>query len=90
MPHALPPETHLYGEGFTMLSQTAGTLGKPTDLGRALDLFLPDTAYADEHVDYTSDSARRGRSGVPWRAIRSRGARRAGSASVMTGPRSSR
>jgi alpha-galactosidase len=34
VPHALPPETHLYGEGFTMLSQTAGTLGKPLDLGR--------------------------------------------------------
>src|SRR5262245_8123361 len=33
VPHALPPETHLYGEGFTMLSQTAGTLGKPADLG---------------------------------------------------------
>src|SRR5581483_7748458 len=26
-------ETHLYGEGFTMLSQTDGTLGKPHDLG---------------------------------------------------------
>jgi RHS repeat-associated protein len=28
----------------------------------SLDLFLPDTAYADEHVDYTHDSAGRGRS----------------------------
>src|SRR6185503_18673107 len=28
----------------------------------ALDLFLPDTGYADEHVDYTFDSAARGRS----------------------------
>jgi alpha-galactosidase len=33
VPHALPPETHLYGEGFTMLSQTTGTLGKPVDMG---------------------------------------------------------
>jgi alpha-galactosidase len=33
VPHALPPETHLYGEGFTMLSQTTGTLGKPIDMG---------------------------------------------------------
>ncbi|HZY88304.1 MAG TPA: alpha-galactosidase, partial [Gemmataceae bacterium] len=33
VPHDYPPETRLYGEGFTMLSQTAGTLGKPTDLG---------------------------------------------------------
>ena len=33
IPHALPAETHLYGEGFTMLSQTAGTLGKPVDMG---------------------------------------------------------
>jgi alpha-galactosidase len=33
--HALPPETVLYGEGFTMLSQTVGTLGKPIDLAFA-------------------------------------------------------
>jgi alpha-galactosidase len=33
VPHDLPPETLLYGEGFTMLSQTAGTLGAPADLG---------------------------------------------------------
>ncbi|HZY86150.1 MAG TPA: hypothetical protein VFE78_15050, partial [Gemmataceae bacterium] len=33
VPHDYPPETRLYGEGFTMLSQTAGTLGKPADLG---------------------------------------------------------
>src|SRR5262249_32794487 len=33
VPHAFPPETHLYGEGFTMLSQTSGTLGKPVDMG---------------------------------------------------------
>ncbi len=31
--HTLPPETRLYGESFQMLSQTAGTLGKPVDLG---------------------------------------------------------
>jgi alpha-galactosidase len=31
--HNLPPQTHLYGEGFTMLSQTTGTLGKPVDMG---------------------------------------------------------
>jgi alpha-galactosidase len=29
--HNYPPATHLYGEGFTMLSQTVGTLGKPID-----------------------------------------------------------
>ena len=33
----LPPETKLYGEGFQMLSQTGGTLGKPTDLGNYTD-----------------------------------------------------
>ena len=33
VPHAYSPETHLYGEGFTMLSQTTGTLGKPVDMG---------------------------------------------------------
>ena len=32
--HGLPPDTHLYGESFQMLSQTAGgTLAKPVDLG---------------------------------------------------------
>ena len=33
IPHTYPPQTHLFGEGFTMLSQTAGTLAKPLDLG---------------------------------------------------------
>jgi alpha-galactosidase len=33
IPHAYPAETHLYGEGFTMLSQTTGTIGKPIDMG---------------------------------------------------------
>ena len=31
LPHAYPPETHLYGEGFTMLSETTGTLGQPVE-----------------------------------------------------------
>ncbi len=31
--HGLPADTKLYGESFQMLSQTAGTLGKPADLG---------------------------------------------------------
>src|SRR5258708_8240224 len=31
--HDLPPETHLYGESFQMLSQTGGTLGNPQNLG---------------------------------------------------------
>src|SRR5258708_7081127 len=31
--HQLPPETRLYGESFQMLSQSAGTLAKPVDLG---------------------------------------------------------
>ncbi len=32
--HGLPPDTHLYGESFQMLSQTAGgTLAKPVNLG---------------------------------------------------------
>jgi len=33
----LPPGTALYGEGFQMLSQTAGTLGQPLDLGNYTD-----------------------------------------------------
>ena len=32
-----PPETSLYGEGFQMLSQTGGTLGKQIDLGNYTD-----------------------------------------------------
>src|SRR5437588_1863836 len=31
--HDLPDTTALYGESFQMLSQTAGTLGKPANLG---------------------------------------------------------
>ncbi len=31
--HGLPADTHLYGEAFQMLSQTAGTLGTPVDIG---------------------------------------------------------
>ncbi|HJQ23077.1 MAG TPA: glycoside hydrolase family 36 protein [Blastocatellia bacterium] len=34
---ALAPDTRLYGEGFQMLSQTAGTLARPTDLGNYTD-----------------------------------------------------
>ena len=33
----LAPETRLYGEGFQMLTQTGGTLGKPVDLGNYTD-----------------------------------------------------
>jgi alpha-galactosidase len=31
--HGLAPETPVYGEGFTMLSQTGGTLAEPVDEG---------------------------------------------------------
>jgi alpha-galactosidase len=37
VPHALPAETPLYGEGFQMLSQTGGTVGQPADLGDYTD-----------------------------------------------------
>jgi alpha-galactosidase len=37
LPHALPAQTSLYGEGFQMLSQTGGTLGTPADLGNYTD-----------------------------------------------------
>ena len=33
----LPATTRLYGEGFQMLTQTAGTLGQPADLGNYTD-----------------------------------------------------
>src|SRR5262249_32098797 len=35
--HGLPSDTGLYGEGFQMLSQTAGTPGRPADLGDYTD-----------------------------------------------------
>ena len=35
--HDLAPETAFYGEGFQMLSQTAGTLGAPIDVGAYTD-----------------------------------------------------
>jgi len=34
---SLSPATRLYGEGFQMLTQTGGTLGKPADLGNYTD-----------------------------------------------------
>ena len=34
---SLPPATALYGEGFQMLSQTAGTIGAPVDLSQYTD-----------------------------------------------------
>ncbi len=39
IPHSLPPDTRIYGEGFQMLSQTGGTIGNPVQLG----------GYTDEH-----------------------------------------
>ena len=35
--HGFPPETAIYGEGFQMLSQTAGTLANPEDVGSYTD-----------------------------------------------------
>ncbi len=35
--HGLAPETPVYGEGFTMLSQTGGTLARPVDEGYYTD-----------------------------------------------------
>ena len=49
--------TDLQG-GMYVETHTSHGDGSPA----ALDLFLPDTGYADEHVDYLYDSAGRGRS----------------------------
>ena len=48
--HELPASSELYGEGYTMLSQTGGTLGKPMALSTYLDrkhyrLPVPDGFY---------------------------------------------
>jgi len=37
VPHSLPAATRFYGEGFTMLSQTGGTLARLVDLGAYTD-----------------------------------------------------
>ena len=37
IPISLPLETAVYGEGFTMLSQTGGTLGSPVNIGAYTD-----------------------------------------------------
>src|SRR5262249_42877378 len=37
VPHQLAPETGLYAEGFQMLTQTGGTLGKPVNIGGYTD-----------------------------------------------------
>ncbi len=36
-PHTLPPDTAYYAEGFQMLSQTAGTVGAPEEVGAYTD-----------------------------------------------------
>jgi len=66
--HNLPGETRLYGEGFTMLSQTGGTLSRPEAIG----------AYTDAKHCRISQQAgttayygmlllsRRGRTGYCW------------------------
>jgi alpha-galactosidase len=49
LPHSFPPETRLYGEGFTMLSVTCGTLAKPEPLSPYRDAVhykLPEPAGA--------------------------------------------
>jgi alpha-galactosidase len=38
LPHDLAPSTPLYGEGFQMLSQTAGSIGAAVDLGNYTDV----------------------------------------------------
>jgi len=38
IPHELPGDTPMYGEGFTMLSQTGGTISTPTDIGCLTDV----------------------------------------------------
>ena len=37
IPHSLPLDTRIYGEGFQMLSQTGGTVGNPIQLGGYTD-----------------------------------------------------
>src|SRR5688572_19326660 len=37
VPHTMPADTPLYGEGFQMLSQSGGTVGAITDLGNYTD-----------------------------------------------------
>lgn len=51
--HRMPPETALYGEGFTMLSQTGGTLGAPVDIGEYTDrdhYKLPQAARSSHRI----------------------------------------
>jgi alpha-galactosidase len=38
VPLGVPESTHIYGEGFQMLSQTAGTLAAPADLSQYTDV----------------------------------------------------
>jgi alpha-galactosidase len=51
--HRFPPDTHIYGEGFQMLTQTGGTLGEPVNYSQYTDekhYKLP--APADARVFY--------------------------------------
>jgi len=60
--HGYPAATAMYGEGFQMLSQTGGTLGRPIDLGNYTDaghykLIEPDGSRAVFGVMTTSQDA---------------------------------
>jgi len=50
--HNLPPETGLYGEGFTMLSLAVGTLGTPENLGRLDSVHYRIAQPADSQTYY--------------------------------------
>jgi alpha-galactosidase len=50
--HDLPPQSGLYGEGFTMLSVAVGTLGKPENLGRLDSVHYRIPQPAGSHTYY--------------------------------------
>lgn len=64
------PQGRISAQVFTDLTTTTANIYVEKDAyhgdgsASALDLLLPDTNYADEHVDYTYDSAGRARSAV--------------------------
>jgi len=71
----LPPETALYGEGFQMLSQTAGTLGAPADLSQYTDAThykMPAAPGSRAGTTRGRASPRNGSSPIPSRARRAR------------------
>ena len=69
--HNLPAEIAYYGEGFQMLSQTAGTLGAPRSVGNYTDAGHYKIPQAPERLTAYGLATLTAPPSRPWRAAQS-------------------